>query len=118
MEKGASVNPDLFNKYKNVSSFYKGSMQRLNDDYIKNLVKKNPEDIGAALYQSGNVTEINKAKIALRRAAALDKTIDYKAAVGSVKEGFVESLLTSRSKLTKEGETQVFHYLRILKMLK
>lgn len=106
MEKGASVNPDLFNKYKNVSSFYKGSMQRLNDDYIKNLVKKNPEDIGAALYQSGNVTEINKAKIALRRAAALDKTIDYKTKVDSIKEGFIESLLTSRNKLTKEGETQ------------
>lgn len=106
MEKGAAVNPDLFNKYRNVSDFYKGSMKRLNDEYITKLVKKNPEDIGAALYASGNVTEINKAKIALRRAAALDKSIDYKKSVETLKEGFVESLLTSRSKLTKEGETQ------------
>jgi hypothetical protein len=81
-------------------------MKRLNDDYVAKLVKKNPEDIGAALYQAGNVTEINKAKVALRRAAALDPSISYKDSVDKVKEGFVESLLTSRSKLTKEGETQ------------
>lgn len=106
MEKGASVNPDLFDKYRNVSEFYKGSMKRLNDDFITKLVKKNPEDIGNALYQAGNVTEVNKAKIALRRAAALDKNLDYKKASDSIKEGFIESLLTSRGKLTAEGETK------------
>lgn len=107
MESGAkTAGGDLWDKYRNVSNFYKSSINRLNDDYIKDLIKQKPESIGDALYTAGNVTGVTKARIALRRAAALDKSIDYKATMDTIKEGFVESLLTSRNKLTKEGETQ------------
>lgn len=104
MEQGAkTAGGDLWDKYQNVSKFYKESINKLNDDYITTIAKKRPEEIGEALYQAGNVTGVKKAQIALRRAAALDKSINYKEVMDNVKEGFVEKLL---NKLNTSGETQ------------
>lgn len=104
MEQGAkAAGGDLWDKYQNVSKFYKESINKLNDDYILSVAKRRPEEIGEALYQAGNVTGVQKMQVALRRAAALDRNINYKKVMDNVKEGFVEKLL---NKLNTSGETQ------------
>lgn len=59
-------NPQVQKEYRAVSSEYKRAMSTLYDDTVVKLLQKNPEKIGDAIGQSGNMTEALKVKKALR----------------------------------------------------
>ena len=60
------MNPQLLKEYRAVSSEYKRAMGTLYDETLVKLLQKNPEKIGDAIGQSGNMTEALKVKKALR----------------------------------------------------
>ena len=59
-------NPQVQKEYRAVSAEYKRAMSTLYDDTVVKLLQKNPEKIGDAIGQSGNMTEALKVKKALR----------------------------------------------------
>jgi hypothetical protein len=61
-----TFNPQVQKEYRAVSAEYKRAMGTLYDDTIVKLLQKNPEKIGDAIGQSGNMTEALKVKKALR----------------------------------------------------
>lgn len=60
------MNPQLLKEYRAVSAEYKRAMGTLYDETLVKLLQKNPEKIGDAIGQSGNMTEALKVKKALR----------------------------------------------------
>lgn len=60
------MNPNLQKEYRAVSAEYKRAMSTLYDESLVSLLQKNPEKIGDAIGQSGNMTEALKVKKALR----------------------------------------------------
>ena len=60
------MNPQLQKEYRAVSAEYKRAMGTLYDETLVKLLQKNPEKIGDAIGQSGNMTEALKVKKALR----------------------------------------------------
>lgn len=60
------MNPQLQKEYRAVSAEYKRAMSTLYDESLVSLLQKNPEKIGDAIGQSGNMTEALKVKKALR----------------------------------------------------
>lgn len=60
-----NLNPQLLKEYRAVSAEYKRAMTTLYDDTLVKLLQKNPEKIGDAIGQAGNVTEALKVKKAL-----------------------------------------------------
>jgi hypothetical protein len=60
-----NLNPQLQKEYRAVSAEYKRAMSTLYDDTLVKLLQKNPEKIGDAIGQAGNVTEALKVKKAL-----------------------------------------------------
>jgi hypothetical protein len=61
-----NLNPQLLKEYRAVSAEYKRAMSTLYDDTLVKLLQKNPEKVGDAIGQAGNVTEALKVKQALR----------------------------------------------------
>ena len=61
-----TFNPQVQKEYRAVSAEYKRAMSTLYDDTVVKLLQKNPEKIGDAIGQSGNMTEALKVKKALR----------------------------------------------------
>ena len=61
-----TMNPQLQKEYRAVSAEYKRAMSTLYDESLVKLLQKNPEKIGDAIGQSGNMTEALKVKKALR----------------------------------------------------
>lgn len=107
---------DAYDEYRKVSNFYRKSVSKLNDDVVLGLARKQPEDIGDALYIAGTVSEINKTKIALKRALSLQKAKggglnfgavdkEYQDIIGKVREGYIQQLLHSKGALNVEGGT-------------
>jgi hypothetical protein len=60
------MNPQLQKEYRAVSAEYKRAMSTLYDESLVKILQKNPEKIGDAIGQSGNMTEALKVKKALR----------------------------------------------------
>lgn len=121
---------DAYDEYRKVSNFYRKSVSKLNDDVILSLAKKQPEDIGDALYVAGTVSEINKTKTALKRALSLQKaktgeglkigaiSDEYEDIIGKVREGYIQQLLHSKSALNVEGATSGDNLFKALKDVK
>lgn len=65
-EASKQFNPQLQKEYRAVSAEYKRAMSTLYDESLVSLLQKNPEKIGDAIGQSGNMTEALKVKKALR----------------------------------------------------
>jgi hypothetical protein len=59
-------NPQVQKEYRAVSAEYKRAMSTLYDETLVKLLEKNPEKVGDAIGQSGNMTEALKVKKALR----------------------------------------------------
>lgn len=106
MESAAKGLPgNVFDDYRKISAFYKKGKEAFNNDIIQEAVTKNPERVGEYLFKSGNVTEVIQARASLRQAQALDKTVDAAETLNKMRAGYLNNLLTTKSAVSKEGET-------------
>lgn len=115
MEGAATSLPgNLHQEYRAISSFYRKGKEAFNNDIIADLVVKQPERVGEALFKTGNVSEIVQAKASLRQASQFDKTVDSKDAYNRLQAGFLNARLTAKSATDKMGETTAQNLLRDL----
>ena len=63
-----SLNPQLKKLYSGTNAEYKRVIGTLYDDTVTKILNKNPERLGEALAQTGNVTEVLKVRKAIREA--------------------------------------------------
>jgi hypothetical protein len=101
MEKSAlNAGKDVADAYLKTNKFWRKGKEIFDNKFIANLInanKKNPERIGETIFRDGNVTEIIKAKKALRSAAKLSKEIEFDTAWHGMQAGYLQSLLTKTS---------------------
>ena len=101
MEKAAmNAGDDVANAYMRTNNFWRKGKKIFDNKFIANLVnanKKNPERIGETIFRDGNVTEILKAKTALRAAAKLDKDLEFTTTWHGMQAGYLQTLLARTS---------------------
>jgi hypothetical protein len=85
----------LSEQYKLYSQMYKSGMSDLYSDTVSRLLNKDPEKVGASVFQSGNVTAFQDVKRALRKAKELNPQLNINDTINSVRRGYVENLLKS-----------------------
>jgi hypothetical protein len=94
----------LSEQYKFYSNLYRNSINDLYTDTTAKLLDKDPEFVGKNIFASGNVTAFKEMQQSLSRAKQLNKDLDVKATVDSVRRGYVENLLKSEGSLATLGK--------------
>ncbi len=94
----------LSEQYKFYSNLYRNSINDLYTDTTAKLLDKDPEFVGKNIFASGNVTAFKEMQQSLSRAKQLNKDLDVKATVDSVRRGYVENLLKSEGSLATLGQ--------------
>jgi len=112
--KGSSINfegrlPEdtsktLSEQYKFYSNLYRNSINDLYTDTTAKLLDKDPEFVGKNIFASGNVTAFKEMQQSLSRAKQLNKDLDVKGTIDSVRRGYVENLLKSEGSLATLGQ--------------
>jgi hypothetical protein len=92
-------NTDILTKYKEVSQVYRESMKTLRDDAIRGLATKAPEYVGETIYQSGNVTAIQKAFEAIDKSTELarlagETPVSPDVLKNKIRAGYLDALIT------------------------
>ena len=123
LEKAAirTGNPELLKQYKEVSEIYRTTMGTLDDSAISALATKSPEFVGSTLYQSGNVTMVNKAFDAIdeayRVAQRAGKTGDDLPNVDELKNNIRAGYLRKLFQKVETNDTSVATASKLLKDL-
>ena len=85
-------------KYQSIKRYANKGFKAFDNEFIANLIvaeKKNPERIGEYIFRTGNVTEINQVKKALRTAAVFGrkKGVSYDKTWKQMQSGYLDSVL-------------------------
>jgi hypothetical protein len=95
---------NLTDQYKLYSKFYREGLEDLFSDTTSRLLNKDPEKVGEAIFQAGNVTAFKDVAKALKKAQELNPNLNVSDTINSVRRGYLETLLKKEdlSKLYKE----------------
>ncbi len=112
MENAArQVSPETLTKWREFNDFYKTGMEKYKNDFIKNIIKiaqekGQPELVGKAVFQNGEIGQINQVKAALGYDFQKGTWSNNKAqeAFNSMKAGWLEGILSDAT--TPEGIVQ------------
>lgn len=102
-EAAKKLDPTLLQEYRATSKLYKDSITELYPEMLQNIIKKAPERIGEAIFQSGNVSQVEDAYKALARAKKLDPNINVAQVKADLQRGYLESFFGQEgSEITAE----------------
>jgi len=87
-------------EYKKVTKTYREGIQGLQTDAIQSAMSKNPEQVGAYLFQAGNETPILNLYKSAAMAGNLNKT-SSKEVVDALRYGYLEALTTTPENILK-----------------
>lgn len=96
--------------FRAANSFWKTGKERLANKFISGLIMKNPEEIGAAIFKTGNQTEIQQARIALRYAQKITKgtaeAVNFDKTWQTMQSGYLKSIMGGATDATTTQLTQ------------
>lgn len=87
-------------EYKKVTKTYREGIQGLQTDAVQAAMSKNPEDVGAYLFQAGNETPILNLYKSAATAGNLNKT-SSKEVIDALRYGYLEALTTTPENILK-----------------
>lgn len=87
-------------EYKKVTKTYREGIQGLQTDAIQSAMSKNPEEVGAHLFQAGNETPILNLYKSAATAGNLNKT-SSKEVIDALRYGYLEALTTTPDNILK-----------------
>ena len=102
--------------YRAANSFWKTGKERLSNKFMAGLMIKNPEEVGAQIFRTGNQTDIQKARIALRYAQKITKgqpdAVNFDKTWQTMQSGYLKSILggatdTTATQLTQAGTEKI-----------
>ena len=106
---------DEFNaEYRVANKFWKVGKKRLENELVSKLMMANPEKVGSKIFATGNVTEIIKARQALKASENFTKgsnsPIVFKDTWEKMQQGYISSLINKSRQGTEltEGVAQKF----------
>jgi len=67
---------DFLQEYRAANKWWKAGANRLSNDIVSKIMSQNPERVGAQIFATGNVTEIRRARQALKSAEFFTKNSD------------------------------------------
>ena len=87
-------------EYKKVTKTYREGIQGLQTDAVQSAMSKNPEEVGAYLFQAGNETPILNLYKSAATAGNLNKT-SSKEVIDALRYGYLEALTTTPENILK-----------------
>jgi len=102
--------------YRAANSFWKTGKERLSNKFMAGLMMKNPEEVGAQIFKTGNQTDIQNARIALRYAQKITKgqpnAVNFDKTWQTMQSGYLKSILggatdTTATQLTQAGTEKI-----------
>lgn len=102
----------VYDKYKEVSTIYRESLETLRSKSMMSLVDKAPEKIGETVWANGNVTSVREAYRAIEEAAKTakmvgGKPVDVAGLRNRFKAGYLDSLFRQvQSEMTDSATTK------------
>lgn len=102
--------------FRAANSFWKTGKERLSNKFMAGLMLKNPEEVGAAIFKTGNQTEIQQARIALRYAQKITKgtakPVNFDKTWQTMQSGYLKNILggatdTTATQLTQAGSQKL-----------
>ena len=103
---------EFYNEFRKANQFWKTGKEHLSNKFIAKLIAKNPEEIGTAIFKTGNQAEIQKARIALRYMQKVTKgtanPVNFNKVWQSMQTGYLKSIMggatdTTATQLTEMG---------------
>jgi len=103
---------EFYKEFRKANQFWKTGKEHLGNRFIAKLIAKNPEEIGTAIFKTGNQAEIQKARIALRYmhkvTKGTDKPVNFNKVWQSMQTGYLKSIMggatdTTATQLTGMG---------------
>ena len=103
---------EFYKEFRAANQFWKTGKEHLGNRFIAKLIAKNPEEIGEAIFKTGNQAEIQKARIALRYMQKVtkgtDEAVNFNKVWQSMQTGYLKSILggatdTTATQLTEMG---------------
>ena len=103
---------EFYKEFRKANKFWKTGKEHLSNKFIAKLIAKNPEEIGTAIFKTGNQAEIQKARIALRYMQKVTKgtanPVNFNKVWQSMQTGYLKSIMggatdTTATQLTEMG---------------
>ena len=103
---------EFYEQFRLSNQFYRTGKENLQNKFMSGLILKNPEQIGQQIFKTGNQTEIQKARIALRYAQKITKgtpkAVNFDKTWQTMQAGYLKNLLggatdTTATQLTQAG---------------
>ena len=103
---------EFYKEFRKANKFWKTGKEHLSNKFIAKLIAKNPEEIGTAIFKTGNQAEIQRARIALRYMQKVTKgtanPVNFNKVWQSMQTGYLKSIMggatdTTATQLTEMG---------------
>jgi len=103
---------EFYKEFRAANKFWKTGKEHLHNKFMAKIIAKNPEEIGEAIFKTGNQAEIQKARIALRYMQKVtkgtDEAVNFNKVWQSMQTGYLKSILggatdTTATQLTEMG---------------
>ena len=111
----ARIGGDFYEQFRHANKYWKTGKERMANKIITGIMNQNPERVGAQIFATGNVTEIRKARHALKSAAFFTKgtegAIDFNRTWKQMQQGYLNDLIggarqTTTTQLTEGAAKQ------------
>jgi len=86
-------NPEFIAAWRKANEFWKQGSEDFSNKFMSSLMKKDPSEIGKALFNSTPESVI-KARHALRQAAKLDKNLDFHKTWLDMQQGYIQKIMS------------------------
>jgi hypothetical protein len=109
----ATKNPEFIAKWREANAFWKEGAENFSNKFISSLMKKDPSEIGKALFNS-TPEQVRGAQASLRKAAKLDKSLDFHQTWLDMQQGYIQKIMSDTID-PKTGEVSIHQLSQWLK---
>lgn len=95
-----TLSGDTLKRYKQVTNTYREGIQGLNTEAVQQALIKNPEEVGAFLFASGNETPINQLYKSIATAGTLNKKSSSEV-INALRVGYLDALTHTPENMLK-----------------
>ena len=109
----ATKNPEFIAKWREANAFWKEGSENFSNKFMASLMKKDPSEIGRALFNS-TPEQVRGAQASLRKAAYLDKSLDFSQIWLDMQQGYIQKIMADTID-PKTGEVSIHQLSQWLK---
>lgn len=97
---GRTLSKETYDKYRQVTDTYRKGIQGLNTEAVQTAMSKNPEEVGAYLFASGNETPVKQLYQSIAAAGTLSKKSSQEV-INALRVGYLDALTHTPENMLK-----------------